>query len=166
MWGSIATTNTLSLLTLLALLVNAGLVYWYVRITAQIRDQAISQTEGLARPALVFFAPNSQDLLRFGREVEFAASQFSEGYLRNIGSGPALDIKITVTNQGKVYTQEVSHLCGGGLTELSNVLMSTVAAPGADVIAEYHSLGGVQYRSQSWLKTAVNASTTIKRVSG
>ena len=112
-----------------------------------------------------FFVPSSTELLKLGRELRFADSQFLQGYLRNIGSGPALDIKITVNNQGKVHTQEISLLRKGDLTELLNVMMSTVAAPGADITAEYHSLGGVHYKSQGFVKTSVNTSTTIIRAS-
>ena len=62
---------------LLLLIVNAGLVYWYVKVTRRIRETSQDQLEAQIRPALVV-----------------KALSHDSAEIINIGSGPALSPQI------------------------------------------------------------------------
>ncbi len=125
------------------LLLSAGLIAWYLIETRKMRKAAEAQVEAAFRPAIIISQKGSLD---------------ASPTLENIGNGPALEVRLTMTDSS--YSESVAFLRLNDPRELKMPGMKPVYEAGSRsetsgrpavtrIICRYRSLSGKSYSSTS-----------------
>lgn len=148
-------------LSVLLGVLTAALLFWYAWLTRRISLAAIEQSEAPQKPCIVVSQiPDHSDDAKL--EEMTASLPRSEGGIgpltlkvRNIGSGPAVNIKFRLT--GPDYwvdpmdgAPEIPPLEAGGEWDTGHPVMAM--KDDERFVSEYESLGGKKYRSTATIE--------------